>query len=458
MKRMAIVLIAIILALSMLLLTACNNVLKPDETKTETNHLQSSQTSDSEQTGNDMNHEKPKYLANTLYKIQSEKKLTVGFFGGSVTVGTGSTDKERNSWRALTREWFKAAFNHVEIAEVNAAIGNTGSVFGVYRIDEQYIGKQAPDLNFIEMAINDSIDFLNGSRVYDTDENYIYIETIIRKIYASNPNADIVFVLTGNYERLKNESEGGELFGCKYINIGEYYDIPVIRVGTALADKIKQENGGIFPEKENNQYPELWYKYFKDNVHPSDVGHYVYSKTVIDFLKSLLTSGYKSSDATEKILPEKTYCESNGYGNLMMDACMISPNQFSGSRDLGGYMIASNGDNALIPYMLVSEADGDEIVLTFNTSTFAIWTLAPKTEDKTTIICSIDGGSEKSFEIFYNSSSKNNKVFMLAENLSAGIHTIRIKHDGTNRLEIRYFLLSGCFGSSPALNVAPLQK
>ena len=75
MKRMAIVLIAIILALSMLLLAACNNALKPGETKTETNQFQSSQTSEREQTGNDMNHEKPKYLANTLYKIQSEKNL-----------------------------------------------------------------------------------------------------------------------------------------------------------------------------------------------------------------------------------------------------------------------------------------------------------------------------------------------------------------------------------------------
>lgn len=47
---------------------------------------------------------KPSPLNNTLYKIQKDKALTVGFFGGSVTVGTGASNQEGTSWRALTRD------------------------------------------------------------------------------------------------------------------------------------------------------------------------------------------------------------------------------------------------------------------------------------------------------------------------------------------------------------------
>ena len=75
---------------------------------------------------------KPSPLNNTLYKIQKDKALTVGFFGGSVTVGIGASNQEGSSWRALTRDWLKSTFRKATITEVNASVGNAGSVFGVY--------------------------------------------------------------------------------------------------------------------------------------------------------------------------------------------------------------------------------------------------------------------------------------------------------------------------------------
>ena len=41
-------------------------------------------------------------LSNSLHALTVNKKLTVGYIGGSVTVGTGATFESTGSWRALT--------------------------------------------------------------------------------------------------------------------------------------------------------------------------------------------------------------------------------------------------------------------------------------------------------------------------------------------------------------------
>ncbi len=40
-------------------------------------------------------------LANTAYRLNKKKKLTVGFLGGSNTEGAGATSWDNTSWRGL---------------------------------------------------------------------------------------------------------------------------------------------------------------------------------------------------------------------------------------------------------------------------------------------------------------------------------------------------------------------
>ncbi|MBR5528641.1 MAG: hypothetical protein IKV97_06510, partial [Clostridia bacterium] len=74
-------------------------------------------------------------LSNTLSKLTDKKELTVAYFGGSVTVGHGATDREKYSWRALTTKWLKENFPKANVTEVNAAIGATGSHLGAFRTE-----------------------------------------------------------------------------------------------------------------------------------------------------------------------------------------------------------------------------------------------------------------------------------------------------------------------------------
>ena len=162
-------------------------------------------------------------LENTLYKLKNENKLTLGFFGGSITDGAGASDTEKTSWRGAVTDWFRERYPDHEINALQGAIGGTGSEMGMFRLDRDLLSGK-PDLVFIEFSVNDA----------GTDYNEILTnaETILRKIYRADPHTDIVFIHTMTRGTAENLASGGE-----YVSRGAYstvihrYGIPQIDVG-----------------------------------------------------------------------------------------------------------------------------------------------------------------------------------------------------------------------------------
>lgn len=122
-------------------------------------------------------------LENTLYKLKIENKLTLGFFGGSITEGAGASDAEKTSWRGAVTEWFRERYPDHEINAIQGAVGGTGCEMGIFRLDRDLLSGK-PDLVFIEFSVNDA----------GTDYNEILTnaETILRKIYLADSHTDIV--------------------------------------------------------------------------------------------------------------------------------------------------------------------------------------------------------------------------------------------------------------------------
>ncbi len=379
-------------------------------------------------------------LNNSLYKLSNatdsdSPTFKVGFIGGSVTNGSGATDANTTSWRARTRDWIKSSFPNAEITEVEAAIGATGSFYGMYRAEKHLIKEKAPDLCFIEFAINDApgYDALFDNTIHN---NYTNLETIIKKIYASNPYADIVFVVTGDRNWLKADATSeNPIFGTTHTELAEYYSLPVIYAGRELAQDIYVENGNTWPDSDTHP---VWAKYYTDYVHPTDLGYEHYANTVIDYLKSQwlaensVTTEY--IDKTQSSLyPTMTFAEVNEMGELYLDADMIYPNELNPA-NLGGFNWSESGEY----YPLISKTAGDSITLEFNSSNFGIWVQGkPSGTDFT---YSIDGGEEitKNIKTQYLSA-----CMMLAEGLgNEQPHTITITHNDSNDLNISYFLMS----------------
>lgn len=118
-------------------------------------------------------------LPNFFAKVQAGGRVTVAYFGGSITAANG--------WRPQTTAWLRQHYPKADFTEVNAAIGGTGSDLGVFRLEHDVLAHR-PDLVFIEFAVNDG-----GA---PPEQIYRCMEGIVRQVRCADPATDICFVYT----------------------------------------------------------------------------------------------------------------------------------------------------------------------------------------------------------------------------------------------------------------------
>ncbi len=203
-------------------------------------------------------------LPNMLAKINQGDTIRVAYLGGSITAQRG--------WRVYSMEWLQKKYPDTVFEEINAAIGGTGSNFGVFRLNRQVL-QYKPDLLFVEFAVNDD----GGS------ENQVVrsMEGIVRQTWEANPNTDICFVYTIKQDFLAKEVMGILPASAQYMEkVAEKYGIPTINFGFEVADQVK-ENKLIFAYKDGISKDGIPV-FSPDNVHPYEKsGHFVYKKVFI---------------------------------------------------------------------------------------------------------------------------------------------------------------------------------
>lgn len=222
-------------------------------------------------------------LQNTLYRLTQDRQLRIVYFGGSVTDGTGASNPNKTSYRALVTDWFRRTWPEAEILEVNASIGGTGTGYGMFRCEQDVLAHH-PDLVFLAFSDNDW---------GDTYENvFPQTETIFRKIRRLAPYADIVTVFTTE-ECIMTDTEQGREYTSRSAQAAasHVYGVPTIDPGVALHAHILR-NGGIYTD------------FLPDHGHPNDAGYRVMADCVISVLADWLhEAGRGSLCRTEHALP-----------------------------------------------------------------------------------------------------------------------------------------------------------
>lgn len=205
----------------------------------------------------------PNPLRNTYYKLVVDKKLTIGYFGGSITAGSGASNPNVTSWRALTNAWLQKNFPAAAITQINAAIGGTGADLGAFRLKRDLL-EGNPDLVFVEFAVND------GGRKKDVIQPCM--EGIVRQIRARNRNADIVFIYTTS-KSLAAPYDAGQMPSAVVFQQGvaDHYILPAVNVGKKLWEEIRAGR-------------ETWASLLPDGTHPNDKGMLIYALEVQAFL------------------------------------------------------------------------------------------------------------------------------------------------------------------------------
>lgn len=242
-------------------------------------------------------------LINTGFCLTKKKALTVGYFGGSITEGTGASKEDQTCWRALTGGWLRTAYPDADIRLINAAIGGTGSDLGIYRLQNDLLC-HAPDLVFVEFAVNDC--HLPAERVVPA------MEGIVRFLRQKNPYVDIVFIYTCTkqmHDAIKANAPFPSI--ALHRSVAAHYGIDSIDVGAALMHKIDSGVGS-------------WETFTVDNVHPNDSGYQIYADCVIQYLKKAIVPGTK---AVWRNLPAPLY-DKVYVSSRLIDAWRIQKTDF----------------------------------------------------------------------------------------------------------------------------------
>ena len=228
-------------------------------------------------------------------KMENGEAITVLYLGGSITEGafceplkginmhgqvydyTAMADAETYSWRALSYAWLKDNYETEDgqFTMVNAAVGATHSELAAYRLEKQVLN-YAPDLLFVEFAIND------GGKGYISNDpnanNSIYrtISSIVRRVEEANPEVAICIPVS----TARKLSEAHSLSRKHHIRFANQMHIPYVDIhdvyfNQALPEGVTRDN--VFDGPDNPG----------SGVHPSPLGHQAYAEGVERTLQSL---------------------------------------------------------------------------------------------------------------------------------------------------------------------------
>jgi len=217
-------------------------------------------------------------LSRFFEKALAGEKLSVAYFGGSITAAPG--------WRPMTFEGLQIMFPKSELTMINASIGGTGSIIGLFRADEDLLPCH-PDLVFIEFAVNDGRDAAMRS-----NDVLRAMEGIVLKVRQQNPVADICLVYTMQAQHEKTIRDGwAHEAAALHEQVAQYYNLPSIYVGPAVVRAIEAGDAvftGKVADITTGRDAEGRLVLTTDNTHPTGSGgHTFYAEVVMRSLEKL---------------------------------------------------------------------------------------------------------------------------------------------------------------------------
>ena len=204
-----------------------------------------------------------KRLKNVMLRARRGEAVTIGYLGGSITMGSVATAPEK-CYAYLSCQWWKENFPQTKVEYYNAGIGATTSQFGVARVDEDLLYAR-PDLVFIEFSVNDD----NNDHFKETYEG------LVRHVYTSETHPAVVLLHNSFFSTGVSAEE-------IHTAVGRYYELPCISIKNNVHARIAA--GELETETIT-----------ADDLHPNDAGHAMLADTVRHFLDGV----YAQADSPE---------------------------------------------------------------------------------------------------------------------------------------------------------------
>lgn len=214
-------------------------------------------------------------MPNLFAKMERGKAVTIAYYGGSITAGPG--------WRDHTLDWFPKNHPKATITELNASLGGSGSLIGVFRADHDLVASK-PDAVFIEFSLNDVADVRDRPA-----EVAGALEGIIRKLRMSKPDTDICLVYTLHSSGVELLQEGKFTASVSlHETIAEHYQLPTIHMGVE-ASQMAKDDKLVFsaPKAPDDRDAQGRVIFTNDGTHPSQAGHALNGAAAVRGLEQL---------------------------------------------------------------------------------------------------------------------------------------------------------------------------
>lgn len=184
-------------------------------------------------------------------RAKAGERLNVVFFGASLTWGANASDPVETSYRAVMRDRFEAHYPAAHFRFRDAAIGGTGSLLGVFRLDRDVLAHKA-DLVFVDFTANDGI-------YSDDPETLASYESILRRLAAAGiPVVQVAFPFQWDIDTAKLPTMKRRL---AHQALAETY-------GNGWGDAVTRICQGT--DQGKYKLTDLW---VTDGVHPHDPGY-----------------------------------------------------------------------------------------------------------------------------------------------------------------------------------------
>lgn len=319
--------------------------------------------------------------------IGNREKINVGFLGGSITEGAGSSSNEFCYARMVCKR-LGDIYKDTDFECINAGVGGTTSALGLFRMKRDLLSKK-PDIVFVEFAVNDT----------EFSSTGIYMENIVREVKKYNKNIPVLILLTttttvvDKYGAMKNAPSGRE-----HIKLAEYYGLELINIGDDMYDKAL---------KDNIDFNSL----FTDGVHPNDRGHDIYSEIIVERLKN---TDFNDKDINMPLL----------YGRSFEKPELVMANTLADDT----WKLSYNNMYARLPDYIYSFTPGDELFFEFKGSFLGLYYTIEK--DSGTIEYKIDDEEWHEMSMWDKYALQFNRAAfgILSEKLEDRVHKVTIRN------------------------------
>lgn len=206
-------------------------------------------------------------LNQVMERARNGELITIGFIGGSITMGSGASSQD-NCYAKLVYNWWCNTFPEAEFNYINAGIGATTSQFACYRLEEDLLSKK-PDVVIVEFSVNDE----------DTQKYSETYESLLRGILTSETEPAVIVLNMVNYS-------DGTSAQTRHNIIAFRYQVPMISMKDSIYEEIL--SGNLTASDVSG-----------DNLHPNDRGHAYAAEIVTNYLGLVNDRVYEISDTYE---------------------------------------------------------------------------------------------------------------------------------------------------------------